>query len=122
MLHLKQVHGSASITSPWNKFGVTMRGNMEPRILLFIIKLIGSGIVAFLAILLMSKKRTVAWSFMVSGFLFTYAALVYDLLIELGVLTATKYGLWGIPVSTLICTTLPTLCYITAFIIMLAKK
>ena len=95
---------------------------MEPRILLFIIKLFAGGIVAFLAILLMSKKRTVAWSFMVSGFLLSYAALVYDLLIELGVLTATKYGLWGLPVSTLLCAVLPAVCYITAFIIMLAKR
>ena len=95
---------------------------MDPRILLFIVKLVAGGIVAFLAILLMSKKRTLAWSFMVSGFLLSYAALVYELLIELGVLTATKYGLWGIPISTLICVLLPALCYITAFIIMLAKK
>ena len=78
--------------------------------------------VAFLAILLMSKKRSLAWSFMVSGFLLSYASLVYELLIELGVLTATKYGLWGIPVSTLICAVLPALCYIIAFIIMLAKR
>ncbi len=77
---------------------------------------------AFLAILLMSKKRSVAWSFMVSGFLLTYAALVYELLIELGVLTATKYALWNIPVSTLICVILPALCYITAFIIMLIRN
>ena len=95
---------------------------MDPRILLFIIKLVAGGIVAFLAILLMSKKRTAAWSFMVSGFLLTYAALVYELLIELGVLSAPKYGLWGIPVSTLLCAILPAICYITAFIIMLAKK
>ena len=95
---------------------------MDPRIILFIVKLITGGIVAFLAILLMSKKRTVAWSFMVSGFLLTYAALVYELLIELGVLTATKYGLWGIPVSTLVCAILPSACFITAFILMLLRK
>ena len=95
---------------------------MEPKILLFIIKLIAGGIVAFLAILLMSKKRNAGWVFMVSGFLLSYASLVYELLIELGVLTATKYGLWGIPVSTLLCATLPSICFITAFIIMLAKR
>lgn len=95
---------------------------MEPKILLFIIKLVTGGIAAFLAILLMSKKRTVAWAFMVSGFLLSYAALVYELLIELGVLTATRYALWNIPVSTLICAVLPAVCYITAFIIMLCKR
>ena len=95
---------------------------MEPKILLFIIKLAAGGIAAFLAILLMSKKRNVSWAFMVSGFLLSYASLVYDLLIELGVLTATKYGLLGIPVSTLICAALPSLCFIIAFILMLCKK
>ena len=95
---------------------------MEPKILLFIIKLVAGGIVAFLAILLMSKKRSAGWAFMVSGFLFSYASLVYELLIELGVLTATKYGLWGIPVSTLICASLPSVCFIIAFIIMLSKR
>ncbi len=95
---------------------------MDPRILLFIIKLVAGGIVAFLAILLMSKKRSLSWVFMVAGFIFNYAALVYELLIELGVLTATKYGLWGIPVSTLVCTILPALCYILSFIIMLSRR
>lgn len=95
---------------------------MEPKILLFIIKLVAGGIVAFLAILLMSKKRSAGWAFMVSGFLFSYASLVYELLIELGVLTATKYGLWGIPVSTLICAALPSVCFIIAFITMLAER
>ena len=42
---------------------------MEPRILLFIIKLVAGGIVAFLAILLMSKKRSADWAFLVAGFL-----------------------------------------------------
>ena len=59
---------------------------------------------------------------MVSGFILSYASLVYDLLIELGVLTAAKYGIVGIPVSTLLCTVLPAVCYITAFIIMLIKR
>ena len=82
---------------------------MEPKILLFIIKLAAGGIAAFLAILLMSKKRNVSWAFMVSGFLLSYASLVYDLLIELGVLTATRYCFWEIPVSTLLCAVLPSL-------------
>ena len=95
---------------------------MDPKILLYIVKLIAGGIVAFLAILLMSKKRTIAWSFMVSGFILSYASRVYDLLIELGVLTAAKYGIAGIPLSTLLCAILPAACYITAFIIMLIKR
>ena len=95
---------------------------MDSHILLFIIKLVAGGIVAFLSILLMSKKRTIAWSFMVAGFVLNYAAIVYELLIELGVLTATKYVIWGIPALTVLCTILPATCFITGFIIMLIKR
>ena len=95
---------------------------MESKILLFIIKLVFGGITAFFSILLMSKKRTISWAFFTAGFLLSYAALIYELLIELGVLTVTKYGLWGIPVSTLLCTLLPSLCFIAAFIILLLKR
>ena len=94
---------------------------MEPKILLFIIKLSASGIVSFLAILLMSKKREAAWSVLVCGFLFSYAALIYELLTELGILSFTEIMIFEIPLSQLICTTLPALCFIIAFIMMLAK-
>lgn len=95
---------------------------MNPEILLFIIKLITGGIVAFLAILLMSKTRDAAWMAMVGGFLLSYAVLVYELLIDLGVLTQTALQFLGIPVSALLCAVLPSLCFILAFILMLARK
>lgn len=95
---------------------------MNSDILLFIIKLITGGLVAFMSIVLMSKKREASWMFMVAGFLLSYAAMVFELLIDLGVLTSTQYSLYGIPVSTLACVILPSLCYIIGFILMLCKK
>lgn len=95
---------------------------MNPEILLFIIKLIIGGIVAFLAILLMSKNRDAAWVVMAGGFILSYAALVFELLINLGVLTHTKFLVFGIPLSSLICAGLPSLCFIAALILMLIKN
>lgn len=95
---------------------------MNPEILLFIIKLVIGGIVAFLAILLMSKTREAAWMAMVGGFILSYAALVFDLLIDLGVLTHTKQLVFGIPLSSLLCAAFPSLCFIIALILMLVKK
>ena len=95
---------------------------MDSKILLFIIKLIASGLVCFLAILLMSKKREAAWSVMVCGFLFSYAALIYELLTELGIIAFAEIQILGIPLSHLICACLPALCFIIAFIMMLAKN
>lgn len=95
---------------------------MNPEILLFIIKLIFGGIVAFLAIMLMSKTRDAAWMAMVGGFLLSYVFMVYELLIKLGVLTASNICLAGIPISTLILTILPSICFIIGFILMILKK
>ena len=95
---------------------------MNSTILLFIIKLVLGGLVAFFAILLMSKTREVSWMLVVSGFILSYIALVYDLLCELGVLTEAKIMLFGIPLIPFLCVLLPSLCFIVAFIIMFSKK
>lgn len=95
---------------------------MDSKILLFIIKLVAGGIVAFLAILLMSKTRDGAWMAMVAGFILQYAALVFDLLIDLGVITHCSIQLLGIPLTELLCVLLPSACFILAFILMLCKR
>lgn len=95
---------------------------MNSEILFYIIKLVVGGIVAFLAIMLMSKTRDGAWMSMVCGFLFTYASIVFDLMVSLGVLTTSKYLFLGIPVSSLVFTIVPAVFYIVAFIIMLLRK
>lgn len=95
---------------------------MNPDILLFIIRLIAGGIVAFLAILLMSKTRDAGCLFMTGGFLFSYAALVFDLLVDLGVVTHTAFSIFGIPLSALISALLPSVCFIVALILMFIKQ
>lgn len=95
---------------------------MNPQILLFIIKLILGGLAAFLSILIMSKTRNPEWMMMVAGFLSSYVALVYDLLIELGVFAASGLLVFGIPLPALIFAVVPSLFFIAAFIIKLAKR
>lgn len=95
---------------------------MNPELLLFIIKLVIGGIVGFMAILLMSKTRDAAWMCMVGGFLLSYAALVFELMEHLGIFSTKSVCLFGIPVSALICTVVPSLFFIIAFILMLIKK
>jgi len=95
---------------------------MNPDILLFIIQLATGAVVAFLAILLMSKTRDAAWMSMVGGFLCSYAAIVFDLLVKLGVLAPSGILVLGIPLSTLLSATVPSLFFIIAFIIMLARR
>lgn len=95
---------------------------MNSEILFYIIKLVTGGIVAFLAIMLMSKTRDGAWMSMVCGFLFSYAAIVYDLMVYLGVLTTTGVMLFGLPLIPLLFSIVPSVFFIIAFIIMLTRK
>lgn len=89
---------------------------------MFIIKLVAGGIVAFLAILLMSKNRDAEWMAIVFGFIFSYAALVFDLLIELGIVVKPDYLIWGIPITDYICTLVPDICFAIGFLIMILKR
>lgn len=95
---------------------------MNPDILFFIIQLVTGGIVAFLAILTMSKTRDAAWMSMIIGFIFTYAATVVELLTKLGVLAPTSVLVFEIPLSSLLCALIPSIFFIIAFIIKLCKR
>lgn len=95
---------------------------MNSEILFYIIKLVLGGIVAFLAIMLMSKTRDGAWMSLVCGFLFQYASIVYDLMVTLGVLTTTGITLFGIPLISLLFSVIPAVFYSIAFLIMILRK
>ena len=95
---------------------------MDSNILFYIIKLVLGGLVAFFAILLMSKTRDAAWMTIVAGFLLSYISLVYNLLCELGVLATSHVTIYGIPLTSLLAVILPSICFIVAFIIMFFKR
>ncbi len=95
---------------------------MNHEIVLFIIKLILGGIAAFLAIFVMSKTRDASWTFLVAGFLFSYASLVIELMAELGIFDINSILVAGFPLIPLLCAIIPSAMFITAFIIRLCKK
>lgn len=95
---------------------------MNHEIVLFIIKLILGGIAAFLAIFVMSRTRDASWMFLVAGFLFSYAALVIELMEELGIFDINAVTIFGFPLIPLLCAVIPSVLFITAFIIRLCKK
>ena len=95
---------------------------MNPETLLSIIKLVLGGITCFFAIMIMSKTRKLSWMFIVIGFLLSYAALVFEQMVNLGVLTNGNIFIFGIPLTTLICTFVPSIFFLLAFIFKLNKK
>lgn len=94
---------------------------IDSAILLSIIKLVLSGITAFLAIALWSKTRDGAWMCLVTGAVTRYAGLVYEMLVQFGFVVNTGIVFFGIPLITLLFTAIPSLFFILAFILMLHR-
>lgn len=95
---------------------------MDAEIVFFIVKLAVGGIVSFLSIMLMSKTRDPAWMALVCGFLFTYASIVYDLMVTLGIFSKSSIVVFGLPLIPLLFTIVPGFFYILAFLIMILRK
>ncbi len=93
----------------------------QGQVILYIIKLILSGIAAFLAIALWSKTRDAAWMSLVAGAVTGYAGMVFELLVKTGIVLAGGIRIADIPLSSLLFSVIPTLFFILAFILMLRR-
>ena len=91
-------------------------------IILYIVKLVLGGVCAFLAIMLWSKTRDSAWMALVAGAVTSYAGIMFNLMIDLGIITAGSFLVFGIPLSVLLFTAVPPFFYILAFILMLIRS
>jgi hypothetical protein len=89
--------------------------------ILIIIKLVFGGLASFFAILLWSKTRDFAWMSLVIASLCTYAAIVYDVLENLGVIPVGLYTFYGISIASLFFAIVPSIFYIISFAIMLKR-
>ena len=94
----------------------------QSEIILYIIKLLIGGIVAFLAIALWSKTRDAAWMAIVAASVTSYAGIVYDMVTKFGIVFMEGIMFFGINLSTLLFTVIPGIFYIIAFIIMLRRS
>mgnify|MGYP007101871505 CR=1 FL=1 len=95
----------------------------ETEIIFFTIKLVLGGVIAFLAIMLWSRTRDFSWMFLVFAAVTGYSALVFDLLLKLGFVSAREVSILGnqIPLVQLVLAMIPSLFVIIAFIIMLFR-
>lgn len=91
------------------------------QVVLIIVKLVFGGLSSAFAILLWSKTRDLAWMSLVCASLCTYAAIVYDVLENLGIIPQNMFSIYGISVSSLFFAIVPSIFYILSFAIMLKR-
>jgi len=94
----------------------------QPQIVLYGIKLVLGGIAAFFAIMLWSKTRDPAWMSLVAGAITSYAGIVFDMMVDLGIIVPGGVQINGIPLAILLFTIIPPLFFILAFILMLVRS
>lgn len=94
---------------------------IQPEVIFYIIKLVLSGVAAFLAIMLWSRTRDAAWMSLVAGAVTGYAGIVYELLQKIGIAGASGLSVAGIPLASLLFAVIPSLFYIFAFILMIFR-
>jgi uncharacterized membrane protein YeaQ/YmgE (transglycosylase-associated protein family) len=80
-------------------------------------RLILGALASFLAIMLWSKTRDIAWMLMVIGTIAAYAGMACSIL---GILGITEGGPFS--AASLILACLPACCFIAAFSVMIARK
>jgi hypothetical protein len=95
---------------------------IQSEIILYIIKLVLGGIAAFLAVMLWSKTRDAAWISLVAGAVTSYAGIVFEMLVKIGIIVPVGIAIAGIPLATMMFTVIPELFFILAFILMIARN
>jgi hypothetical protein len=90
--------------------------------ILLVTRLSVAAVAAFLAILLWSRTRDLAWMLIVIGVIASYAEILFDLLSRLGIVDESRYSLLGLPAGRILLVNLPYLFLCAALIVMIRRK
>ncbi len=85
-------------------------------------RLATAAIAAFLAIVLWSRTRDLAWMLIVIGAISSYAEIIFNLLVRLGIVDEGRFGLAGIPLGRILLSNLPFIFLGAALLVMIFRK
>jgi hypothetical protein len=85
-------------------------------------RLLLGALAAFFAIMLWSKTRDMAWMLMVIGTLAAYVETVYAILEMFGITESSKLSIGSVPVVSILLPNLPTIFFLSAFLVMVTRK
>jgi hypothetical protein len=85
-------------------------------------RLATAAIAAFLAIVLWSRTRDLAWMLIVIGAISSYAEIIFNLLVRLGIVDETRFGFFGLPLGRILLSNLPFIFLSAALLVMIIRK
>ena len=92
------------------------------QIIYILSRLILGALASFFAIMLWSKTRDVAWMLMVIGTIAAYVETVYAILNLFGINGGNILYIGTVPIMSIVLPCLPTVFFIAAFAVMIARK
>ncbi|MCX7025317.1 MAG: hypothetical protein NT080_11975 [Spirochaetes bacterium] len=96
---------------------------MNPGDIAFLVsRLVVMAAAAFLAILVWSRTRDIAWMLVVIGTVAGYTDVLFSTLTRFGIVPESAGMVAGIPLAAIAFANLPYIFYSTAFLIMIARK
>lgn len=90
--------------------------------ILILSRLIFGAIATFLAIVLWSRTRDAAWMLIVIGTIVGYGEVLFTTLESFGMVSVTALNIQGVSVFQLVLSNLPTVFFILAFSVMIARR
>jgi hypothetical protein len=81
-----------------------------------------AALAAFLAIVLWSRTRDLAWMLIVIGAISSYADIVFSLLARLGLVDEARFELLGLPLGRILLSNLPFIFLCAALGVMIRRK
>ncbi|HOX33954.1 MAG TPA: hypothetical protein PLB91_16605 [Spirochaetales bacterium] len=81
-----------------------------------------AALAAFLAIVLWSRTRDLAWMLIVIGAISSYADILFSLLSRLGLVDEARFDLFGLPIGRILLSNLPFLFLCAALAVMIKRK
>ena len=86
------------------------------------IRLILGALASFLAIILWSKTRDVAWMLVIIGTITAYLGTIYDIMSQFGIVSGSILTIGTLPLTSILLPSLPTIFIIAAFLVMVKRK
>jgi hypothetical protein len=86
------------------------------------LRLLFGAFATFCAILLWSRTRDMAWTFVIVGTIISYAGIVYGTLAVFGIIDEAAFALRGVPVVRIALADLPPLFLGIGFIVAVARR
>ena len=91
--------------------------------LIFILsRLILGAVASFLAIMVWSRTRDIAWMFLIIGVIAAYVETIYGILKFFGIVTGDLFVIGSMPLISIILPNLPVVFFIIAFAVMVSRK